>query len=75
MKRAGHITRMGKMRNAYKILVGKHEEKRARGRLRRRWEDNIRIDVRETGWQGVGWINLSQDWDQWWALVNKIMNL
>jgi hypothetical protein len=54
---------MGEMRNAYKILVGKPEGKRPLGRLRRRWEDNIGIDLREVGWEGVDWICLAQDRD------------
>jgi hypothetical protein len=60
---------------AYKILVGKPEGKRLLGRPRRRWEDNIRMDLRETGWEGVDWIHLSQVRDQWWAVVNTVMNL
>jgi hypothetical protein len=43
-------------------------------RPRRRWEDNIRMDLREIGWEGVDWIHLAQDRDQWWALVNTVMN-
>jgi hypothetical protein len=66
---------MGTKRNAYRILVGKPEGKRALGRLRRRWEDNIRMDLREIGWSGMDWIDLAQDRDQWRALVNTAMNL
>jgi hypothetical protein len=51
------------MRKAYKILVGKSEEKRTRVRPRRRWEDNIIRDLREIGWEDVGWIHLAQDRD------------
>jgi hypothetical protein len=57
------------------MLVGKPEEKRPLGRPRRRWEDNIEMDHREIGWGGMAWIDLAQDRDQWWALVNKVMNL
>jgi len=64
----GHVTCMGEMRNAYKILVRKPEEKR-----QLRWKDNIWMDLRETGGEGMNWIHLAQDRDQWWALVN--MNL
>jgi hypothetical protein len=74
MKWAGHVARMGK-RSAYRILVGKPEGKRPLGRPRRRWEDNIRMDLREIGWGGLEWINLAQDRDQWRALVNTVMNL
>jgi hypothetical protein len=63
------------MKNAYKILVGKPEGKRPLGRHRRRWEDNIRMDVKETGWEGVDWIHLAKDRDQWRAVVNTVMNL
>jgi hypothetical protein len=55
--------------------VGKPEGKRPLGRTRRRWEDNIRMDLREIGWGGVDWIDLAQDRDQWRALVNTVMNL
>jgi hypothetical protein len=65
---------MRETRNAYRILVGKPEGKRPLGRQRRRWVDNIKIDVRERGWDGVGWIDLAQDRDQWRALVNTVMN-
>jgi len=56
-------------------LVGKPEEKRPLGRPRHRWEDNIRMDLGEIGWGGVDWIHLTQDRDQFWALVNIIINL
>jgi hypothetical protein len=65
---------MGETRNAYRILVGKPEGKRPLGRPRLKGVDNIRIDLRETGWDGVDWIDLAQDRDQWRALVNTIMN-
>jgi hypothetical protein len=59
----------------YRILVGKPEGKRPLGRPRRRWVDNIKIDVREIGWDGMDWIELAQDKDQWRSLVNTVMNL
>jgi hypothetical protein len=66
---------MGDKRNAYRILVGKPEGRRSLGRPRRRWVDNIEIDLREIGWDGVDWVNMAQDRDQWRALVNTVMNL
>jgi hypothetical protein len=65
----------GENRNAYRILVGKPEVNRPLGRPRRRWEVNIRINLREIGWGGMDWIDLAQDKDQWRALVNTVMNL
>jgi hypothetical protein len=62
-------------RNAYKFLVRKPVEKRKRGRPRRTWEDNIKMDLRETGLGSVNWIHLAQDRDQWGAVVNTIINL
>jgi hypothetical protein len=64
-----------RMRNAYRILVEKPEGKRPLGRPRRRWVDNIKMDLREIGWDGMDWIHLAQDRDQWRALVNTVMNL
>jgi hypothetical protein len=61
---------MGAKRNAYRILVGKPEEKRPLGRPRRMWMDNIKIDLRD-----IGWIELAENRDQWRALVNTVMNL
>jgi hypothetical protein len=66
---------MGEERNLYKVLMGKPEEKRPLGRPRRRWEDGIRMDLREIGWESVDWILLAQDRDRWRALVNTAMNL
>jgi hypothetical protein len=66
---------MGKKRSSYGICVGKPEGERALGRPRRRWVDNIKMDLRETGWDGMEWIDLAQDRCKWRALVNTIMNL
>jgi hypothetical protein len=65
---------MGKKRNAYRILVGKPEGKRPLGRQKCRWVENIKMDLREIGWDGREWIYLAQDRDQWRALVNTVMN-
>jgi hypothetical protein len=59
----------------YKVLVGKPEGKRPLGRQRHRWEDGIRMDLREIGWGSVEWIKLAQNRGQWLALVNMVMNL
>jgi hypothetical protein len=71
----GHVARMGEKKNAYTILVRKPERKRLLRRYRRRWEDNIKMDLREIGWSDMDWIDLAQDRDQWRALVNSAMNL
>jgi transcription termination factor 2 len=72
---AGHVARMGEKRNAYRILVGNPEGKRLLGRQRRRWVDNIKMDLREIGWDGEDWIDLAQDRDHRRALVNAVMNI
>jgi hypothetical protein len=66
---------MGERRGAYRALVGKPEGRRPLGRPRLRWEDNIKMDLREVGWGVVDWIDLAQDRDRWRALVNAVMNL
>jgi hypothetical protein len=66
---------MGETRNAYRILVGKPEGKRPVGKPRRKWVDNIKMDLREIAWDGMDWIELAQDRDQWRALMNTVMNL
>jgi hypothetical protein len=66
---------VGERKGAYSVLVGKPEGRRPLGRLRRRWEDNIKMDLREVRWRGIDWINLAQDRDRWRALVNAVMNL
>ncbi|KAJ4443425.1 hypothetical protein ANN_05093 [Periplaneta americana] len=72
---AGHVARMGESTNAYRVLVGRPEGKRPLGRPRRRWEDNIKMDLREVGYDDRDWINLAQDMDQWRAYVRAAMNL
>jgi hypothetical protein len=66
---------MEETRNAYRILMGKPEGKRPLGRLRRRWVDNVKMDLGEKEWDGRDWIELAQDRDQWRSLVNAVMNL
>jgi hypothetical protein len=66
---------MGEGRGVYGVLVGKPKGKRPLGRHRCRWEDNIKMDLRETEINGVNWIQLAQDRVQWWAYVNTVMNL
>jgi hypothetical protein len=66
---------MGEKRNAYGLLVVKREEKRLLGRPRRRWVDNIRMDLGEVGWGDVDWIGLAKDRNRWRALVNSVLNL
>jgi hypothetical protein len=72
---AGHIARVGQKRNVYKLFIGKSERKRPRGRPGHRWEDNIRINVREIVWEGVDWIHMARDRDQWRVLVNTVTSL
>jgi len=66
---------MGERRGAYRVLVGKPEGKRALGRPRRRWEDNIKMDLQEVGCGGMDCIEVAQDRDRWRALVNPVMNI
>jgi hypothetical protein len=72
---AGHVARMGEKRNAYRLLVTKPEGKRPLGRPKRRWVDNIIMDLGEVGWGGVYCIGLAQDRNRWRALVNSELNL
>jgi hypothetical protein len=75
MRWAGHVARMGEMRGAYNILVGRPGGRRPLGKPRCRWEDNIKMDLREIGFGDMDWIHLAQDRDRWRALVNTVMNL
>jgi hypothetical protein len=75
MRWAGHVARTGEGRYVYRVLVEKLEGKRPLERPRRRWENGIKMDLREIGWGGVEWIHLAQDRDRWWPLVNAVMNL
>jgi hypothetical protein len=75
MRWAGHVARMGEVRGAYNILVGKPEGRRQLGRPRRRWEDNKKMDLRGIGFGDVDWIHLAQERDRWRAVVNAVMSL
>jgi hypothetical protein len=72
---AGHVARMGKTRNAYRLLVGKLEGRRPLGTPTSRWLDNISMDLVEVGWGDVDWIGLAQDRDRWRVFVNSVLNL
>jgi hypothetical protein len=75
MRGAIHVARMGEGRSVYRILVCRPEGKRPLGRPRRRWEDNIKMDLREIGIDGANWIRLDQDRVQWRAFVKTVINL
>jgi len=75
MRQAGHVARMGERRGVYRSLVGKPEGNCALGRPRRRWDDNIKMNLQEVGRGGMDWIELAQDRNRWRALVNAVMNL
>jgi len=75
MRWAGHVLCMREGRGMYRVLVGKPEGKRPLGRPRRRWEDDIKMDLQEVGCGGIDWIELAQDRNRWQALVNAVMNL
>ena len=75
MRWAGHVARVGEERGVYRVLVGKPEGKRPLGKPRRRWVDNIRMDLQEMGCGYMDWIGLAQDRDRWRTLVSAVMNL
>ena len=70
----GHVARMGQRRGVYGVLVGKPEGKSPHGRPRRRWKDNIKMDLQEVGCGVMDWIELAQDRERWPALVNEVTN-
>ena len=72
---AGHVARMGERRGVYRDLVWIPEGKRSLGRPRRRWEDNMKMDLQKVDCGDMDWIDVAQDMDRWWALVNAVMNL
>ena len=71
---AGHVARIEESRSAFQILIGKPTEKRPLGRPRRRWEDNIRMDLEEIGINAGNWVDSAQNRDYWRALVNAALN-
>jgi hypothetical protein len=75
MRWMGHVACMGEERNVYRVLMGKPEGKTPLERPRHRWEDGIRMNLREIDWGSVDWIQLAQDREQWQVLVNTVMNL
>jgi len=75
MRWAGHVASIGERRALYRVLVGKPEEKRPLGRPWRRWEDNIKMDFQKIEFESKDWIELAQDRDRCWAILNAVMNL
>jgi hypothetical protein len=75
MRWVGHVARMGEKRNAYRSLVAKPQGRRLLGRPRRRWVDNIKMDLAKVGWGYVDWIGLVKDRNRWRALVKSVLNL
>jgi len=75
MRWAGHVARVGESRGVYRVSVEKPERKRPLGRPRRKWDDNIKMDLKDVGCGGMDWIEVAQDRDRWRALVNAVMNL
>jgi len=75
MRWVGHVALMGEERGVYRVLMGKPERKRPLGMSRRRWVDNIRMDLQEVGCGYMDWIGQAQDRDSWWTLVGVVMNL
>ena len=74
MRWVGQVVLMGERKGVYRVLVGKPEGKKSLGRPRHGWEDNIKMELQEMGCGGMDWMELSQDRDRWWALVNVVMN-
>jgi hypothetical protein len=75
MRSLGYVARIWHTRNAYRILEGNPEGKRQPRRRRHTWEGDIKTDFKEILWDGVDWIDLAQDRDSWWAVVNAVLKL
>jgi hypothetical protein len=75
MRWAGHVARIDARRGGYMVLVGRPDGKRLLERHRRRWEDNINMNIQQVGWRGMDWIDLAEDRDRWRAVLNAVMNL
>jgi hypothetical protein len=75
MRWGGHVAHIGEGRGVYRVSVGRPKWKRPLGRPRRRWQDNIKVDLREIGIDGANWIRLAQDRVYWWAFVTTVMKL
>jgi len=75
MRWAGHVAQMGERRGLCRVLVGKREGKGPLGRPRRKWQDNVKMDLQEVLWRGMDWIDTGQDRDRWRALVIAVMDL
>ena len=70
-----HVAHIGQRKGICRVLVGKPEGKSPLGKPRHRWEDNFKVDLKEIGWKGVGWIDLTRDRDRWRAIINMLKNL
>jgi hypothetical protein len=75
MRWVGHVAHMEEEKNVYRVLVGRPKGRRPLVRPRRKWEDNLKLDLREIGIDGANWIQLAQDRVQWRDFVNMVMNL
>jgi hypothetical protein len=75
MRWAGHVAHMGERGGVCRVLVEKPEDTEKLGKHRCRWEDNIKMDLQEVGWRGMDWVDLAQERDRCWALVNVIVNI
>jgi predicted CoA-binding protein len=75
MRWAGHVACLGKKRNSYRVLVVNPEGKRLLGRPRCRWEDNIKMHLKEIGCEDLDWVNMARDWDKWLAILQTVIDV